>query len=409
VLVLNLKSKVIQLKKEKGFTLLNVIIIILVTAVVSAVTTGVIVTNNYKSDNGVSYSELLADDNLKEFLNVYSSIATNYYEDVDKKAMMDSAISSMLNYLGDNYTTYLNTNQSSNLSEKLDGSYKGIGVTITDRKIVSVTKNSPAESAGLQVGDEFVSINGTDVSNSTSEQIASLIKDQNLDKVTIVVNRNGEQKTFEIPITSLYVPAVTSKMIDNSNIGYIYISVFSDTITDQVKDAMDDLKSQGMEKLIIDVRDDSGGYLAGAEGIASLFLEKGKIIYSLENKVGASVFKDKTDDKETMPIVILINKSSASASEILAAALIDSYGAKTVGETSYGKGKVQQTVTLSDGSMAKYTSARWLRPNGECIDGEGITPDYIVALEETKDENGNVTNVVDTQLNKAIEVLNGTN
>ena len=396
------------MKKEKGFTLLNVIIIILVTAVVSAVTTGVIVTNNYKSDNGVSYSELLADDNLKEFLNVYSSIATNYYEDVDKKAMMDSAISSMLNYLGDNYTTYLNTNQSSNLSEKLDGSYKGIGVTITDRKIVSVTKNSPAESAGLQVGDEFVSINGTDVSNSTSEQIASLIKDQNLDKVTIVVNRNGEQKTFEIPITSLYVPAVTSKMIDNSNIGYIYISVFSDTITDQVKDAMDDLKSQGMEKLIIDVRDDSGGYLAGAEGIASLFLEKGKIIYSLENKVGASVFKDKTDDKETMPIVILINKSSASASEILATALIDSYGAKTVGETSYGKGKVQQTVTLSDGSMAKYTSARWLRPNGECIDGEGITPDYIVALEETKDENGNVTNVVDTQLNKAIEVLNGT-
>lgn len=395
------------MKKDKGFNLISVILIVLISSVVSAITTGVIVTNNYKSSNGISYNDVLNDDNLKEFLNVYSSVGTNYYEDVDKKAMMDSAIAAMLNYLGDDYTTYLNTNQSTNLSEKLEGNYTGIGVTISDHKIVAVTKNSPAEKAGLQVDDIFVSINGTDVTNSTTDEIASLIKNQNIDKVTIVVKRGEENKTFDLETANLYVPAITYKMVDNTKIGYIYISIFSNTVTDQVKDALDDLKNQGMEKLIIDVRDDSGGYLSSAEGIASLFLQKGKIIYSLESKSGNSVYKDTSDDSTDYPIVVLINNSSASASEILTAALVDSYGAKTVGVTSYGKGKVQQTVTLSDGSMAKYTSARWLRPNGECIDGEGITPDYVVTLEEQKDANGNVTSVIDNQLSKAIEIING--
>jgi carboxyl-terminal processing protease len=412
---LNLKKKETKNEDKKskkenkpGFSLLNIIVIVIISSVVSAVTTGVIVTNNYKSKSGFSYNDLLHDENLTEFLNVYSSILSDYYEKIDTKQMLDNAISAMLNYLGDSYTTYLNTDQSKSLAEKLEGSYKGIGVTISDRTIKEVTKNSPAEKAGLQVNDEFISINGADVTSKSSSDIASMIKNNDkVDKVTIVVKRGTEQKTFTIETSSLYVPAITYHMVDGTKIGYIYISIFSNTLTEQVQSALNDLQSQGMEKLIIDVRDDTGGYLSSAEKVASIFMNKDATIYSLENKGGTTIYKDKTEDHTNYPIVILINNQTASASEILTAALIDSYGAKTVGVTSYGKGKVQQTMTLTDGSMAKYTSAKWLRPNGECIDGVGIKPDYQVEMDIKKDEQGNVLSVTDTQLAKAIEILNG--
>ena len=164
------------------------------------------------------------------------------------------------------------------------------------------------------------------------------------------------------------------------------------------------MENQGMQKLIIDLRNNGGGYLESAEETANLFLENGKLIYSLENKDAKADHYDKTDANKTYSIAILLNGTSASASEILAAALKDSYeyGVYFVGTTSYGKGLVQQTYDLSDGSMAKYTSARWLRPNGQCINGIGLTPDYYVQYEGLYDESGNK---IDEQLQKAIEVL----
>ena len=185
------------------------------------------------------------------------------------------------------------------------------------------------------------------------------------------------------------------------------METFSNTLATQVEKALNDLESNGMTSLIIDLRENTGGYLTAATDVASIFLEKGKRIYGLEYQNEVTNYNDETREHKEYNIVVLINENTASASEILASALKESYGATIVGETSFGKGKVQQTMQLDDGSMVKYTSAYWLTPNGTCIDGVGISPDYYVTNEQTTDENGNITGITDLQLNKAVEILSG--
>ena len=398
------------MKSNKGFNLLSVIIIICITSIVSGITTGIIVTNSYKSSTGLSYNDLLNDEQLNEFLEVYSSVVNNYYEEVDTTEMLDTALDAMLNYLGDNYTTYLTSDQSADLEEKLAGTYQGIGISFSmsgetgEPTIISVTKNSPAEKSGLLAGDILVSIDGTSLADKNSEEIKNMIRNSNKSAITLVISRNGTEMTFNVNIESVEDVNVNYTLIENTNVGYLQIDSFTKTISNQVNNALTYLENQGMQKLIIDLRYNGGGYLESAEETANIFLEKGKLIYSLENKDAKANYYDETDAHKTYPIAILLNDQSASASEILAAALKDSYeyGAYFVGTTSYGKGLVQQTYDLSDGSMAKYTSARWLRPNGQCINGIGLVPDYPVQKEDLYDEAGNP---IDNQLQKAVEVL----
>lgn len=388
------------MKNSKGFNLISVIIIICITSVVSAVTAGIIVTNNYN----LSYSDLSNDKELTDFIKAYSNIVNNYYEDVDKEKMLDSALNAMLNYLGDNYTTYLTDEQRKALEESLQGTYQGIGVEINkDRVITKVTKNGPAEAAGLQAGDKFMSIDGTKLNDTDGNAVGLLIRGTDKKAVDIVVDRNGEELTFNVKIGTIEEPAIVYGMQEN-NIGYIQISKFSRPLTSQMENALKELEANGMEKLIIDLRNNTGGYLDSAETTASLFLKKGKLIYSLEDKNSKEDYYDQTETSRDYPIVILINNNSASSAEILAAALKDSYGAVLVGQTSYGKGKVQQTYDMKDGSMAKFTSARWLRPTGDCIDKKGIKPDFEVAQTTQTDENGEEI-IIDTQLVKALEVI----
>ena len=304
---------------------------------------------------------------------------------------------------GEDYTTYLDQNATSELEERLAGSYQGIGIAIKDRVIDSITSGTPAAESGLQVGDIITGVNGIDVTTKTNEEISDLIKETK-NSVDITVLRGEETLTFNVGIATIPISAVNYEMLEN-NIGYLQMEIFSATLEEQVANALSDLESQGMQKLIIDLRNNTGGYLESAEKTASLFLEKGKLIYSLESKDTTAEYYDQTDDQIDYPIVILINGQSASAAEILAAALKDSYGAIFVGEKSYGKGKVQQTYNLSDGSMAKYTSARWLRPNGSCIDGVGLIPDYVANMTYTYDETGVINGTIDSQLSKAIEVI----
>lgn len=388
------------MKNSKGFNLISVIIIICITSVVSAVTAGIIVTNNYN----LSYSDLSNDKELTDFIKAYSNIVNNYYEDVDKEKMLDSALNAMLNYLGDNYTTYLTDEQRKALEESLQGTYQGIGVEINkDRVITKVTKNGPAEAAGLQAGDKFMSIDGTKLNDTDGNAVGLLIRGTDKKAVDIVVDRNGEELTFNVKIGTIEEPAIVYGMQEN-NIGYIQISKFSRPLTSQMETALKELEANGMEKLIIDLRNNTGGYLDSAETTASLFLKKGKLIYSLEDKNSKEDYYDQTETSRDYPIVVLINNNSASSAEILAAALKDSYGAVLVGQTSYGKGKVQQTYDMKDGSMAKFTSARWLRPTGDCIDKKGIKPDFEVAQTTQTNENGEEI-IIDTQLVKALEVI----
>lgn len=388
------------MKKGKGFNLMSVVIIICITSLISAITAGIIVTNNYD----LSYKGLSTDKNLNEFLKAYSNIVNNYYEDIDKEKMLDAAMDAMLNYLGDNYTTYLTKEQRKELEERLAGEYEGLGIKISGREIVEITENSPASEAGLMVGDLFVSVEGTDVTNATSSIISTLIRDDSKKEVNIVIDRNGKQMPFKITKSLIPTSSISYELKEN-NIGYLKIDIFSRPLTSEIENALVDMESKGMQKLIIDVRDNTGGYLDSAETTASLFLEKGKLIYSLQDKNGKEDYKDTTETKRDYPIVVLTNHNSASSSEILAAALKDSYNAILVGETSYGKGKVQQTYDIENGGVAKYTSAKWLRPNGSCIDGVGLKPDYEVNIIYDYNENGEIVGYTDTQLNKAIEVI----
>jgi len=398
-----------RLKKGNGFSLISTIIIIIVTAIVSGITTGVIVYNGYRQSTGLSYNELTSDSKLQEFLEVYSSILEDYYEDIDKEAMLDEAIAAMMNYLGDSYTTYLTKEETKALAEKLAGEYKGIGISIQENVIIDVTKDSPAMKAGLSVNDKIIKINDEDVSSYTSSKIASMIKNSEKDSIKITVLRNEEEISMNVDISTLYIPAISSEIIEENNkkIGYIYIGTFSNTLSKQIEQQMLEFKNEGITGLILDVRDNSGGYLTAASDVASIFLEKGKTIYSLQTKEEVETILDETSSSYDYPMMVLTNKNSASASEILAASLRDSYGATLLGETSYGKGKVQQTKSLKDGSMVKYTSAKWLTPNGICIDEVGLEPSIKVDNEYIyQDESQElIIDIIDKQLPEAIRLM----
>ena len=390
------------MKKQKGFSLVATIIIIVVTAITTSVSVVIILYNGYKNKLGVTYDTLTKDKALREFLEVYDSLSNEYYKDIDKSKMIHKAIEAMTDYLDDQYTTYMSEQQKSLLEQQLNGEYKGIGVVIKGNVIDRVFKDSPAAKKGVQVGDKIVKVNGESVSDDAST-IANLIK-KNKDAATIVFERGEKQIELTIELSKLDVPVISYKVIDD-NIGYIYMGSFSSTLAKQTKEALEELEKKNIKSLIVDVRDNVGGYLASANDVASLFLEKGQTIYSLSQNDEKVAYKDKTDEKTTYPMVVLINENTASSAEILAAALKESYGATLVGVKSFGKGKVQQTKTLTDGSMVKYTSALWYTPNGTCVDKKGIKPDYKVELDIEYNDNDEIVKVNDTQLEKAKQLL----
>lgn len=389
-------------ESTKGFNLKEVILIIVATALVTSLTTGLIIYNQNKITKNITYQDLNEDKALKEFLGVYASLIDEYYEDVDKTAMLESAINAMFNYLGEDYSTYMNKEETDALAQRLVGEYKGIGITINrENTIVELFENGPAKEAGLLEGDEIVAVNGNTVTKSSDStgqnQITSTISKANIgDKVNITVNRNNEKLAFDVVVKKLLVPVISYNKIEEG-MGYLKITTFSNTLKQQVKSALEELEQNEMRSLIIDLRNNTGGYLSAAKDVASMFLEKGKTIYSLEEKEGTSTYKDETEEKRNYKIIVLINEGTASASEVLASALKESYGATIVGVKSYGKGKVQQTYSLEDGSMAKYTSAKWLTPNGTCIDQVGINPDVTIEMDKENDS-------IDNQLEKAIEL-----
>ena len=394
-------------KNYRGFSLAWVIGIVVVTSIISALTAGVIVYNNNKLSYDRTYGDLSNDEDLNEFLSVYANILSSYYEDVDKGALLDKAIAGMMDYLGDDYTTYLDDESTEELFDSLSGKYTGIGVSINnnDKSIVKVYDNTPAKKAGILVGDIIIGLNNTDVTNMSATEVVNLIKN-NKDTFTLKLQRGSEVVTVSLKNETLIAPNTEYYMIEGTTTGYLYMQTFTNTLAEQVENALKDLEDQGMTSLIIDLRNNTGGYLTAATDVANIFLEKGKRIYSLDYQNEVTNFNDDTKEHKEYKIVVLVNENTASASEILAAALKESYGATIVGETSFGKGKVQQTMKLDDGSMVKYTSAYWLTPSGTCIDGIGISPDYYVVNEEITDESGNIT-IPDAQLNKAIEVLGG--
>lgn len=404
------KGKKKYKKKKKNTRYVNgrfsldiweILIIVVATALVSCVFTGLILNHQFRKNINYIDTELIADDNVQEFLEIYSEIVNNFYEEVDEDAMIGAALDGMLKFLEDNYSIFLNKNDSDSLSESLDGAYEGIGIVAIGNVVYQVYENSPAEKAGLLANDEIIKINGTEINLENHELITELLDKDG--ENTIVVKRDKETLTFKVEVAKVNIPSVSSTVIKNeeknTKIGYLQLASFSAHSYEEVVEALEELEEdEDITSLIIDLRDNTGGYLTVATDISSLFLEKGSVIYSLENKDEKNEYKDETKEKREYKIVVLVNSNTASAAEILAAALHDSYGATIVGKTTFGKGKVQ-TMTHYEDTIVKYTSAKWIRPNGECVDEVGIVPDYDVNLEYGE----NV--IYDRQLDKAIELL----
>ncbi len=400
-----IKKKTKSIEPEKrtlNFSLVEMVVIIIIVSLIVSVFSGFLVFKNYNYFSNITSQTSINtnDKKVNEFIELYEELKDKYVEDVNGEELIDAATKGMFDYL-DIYTNYLDIDTTSDLQDRLNGEYKGIGVEITNNKesfveIVTVFPNTPAEEAGLKTGDYIISINGESMVGKTSADVANTIKgNPNVKFITLVYRRNNKDETVKIDISKVIIPSVESKVLDG-NIGYLKLTTFSNTTYDQVEKKLVDLEKKNIKSLIIDLRDNTGGYLIAARDISELFVEKGKVIYQLKYRDGRiEKVESISSNKRNYKVVVLINEGSASASEILALALKENYDATLVGKRSFGKGTVQDTSILANGSMIKYTSAYWLSPSGKSINGVGIEPDVIV--DQSKEG--------DTQLDKAIETL----
>lgn len=349
-------------------------------------------------------------DDLDKIADTYYAIVDNYYGDLDKDKLIDSAINGMVSSVGDAYTSYSDSNNTTEFLETVDGTYEGIGCTVgmnTDDQIivVEIFQDGPADKAGLKVDDIITKVNGKDYTDKTSTDVSQYVKNSKNNKIKLTIQRDGKEKEITITRSKVEVPSVFSKTFEHNNkkVGYLQISIFSSITANQFQDKLKALEKEKIDGLIIDVRNNGGGYLSTVTDIANMLLKKGDIIYQLENENGTTKKKSTNKKEKDYPIAILTNSASASASEILASAIKESYGGYVVGTNTYGKGTVQQTMDLGDGTMIKYTVQKWLTPDGNWINEKGVEPTNYVELNESYYDNPTDEN--DNQLQTAIDLV----
>lgn len=342
------------------------------------------------------------------FWEAWNIVHENYVDrPLDDVALMRGAIRGMMDAIGDKQTYYMDPVVYESATSTLSGEYEGIGAYVdTDGEyltIVSPIEGSPAEAAGLKPGDQIIAIDGVDMTGTSPEEARQKVLGPAGTTVTLTIKREGEEEPRDFSITraKITIPSVTGKMLDN-NIAYVDINQFGDNTTSELNAVLDELLAQNPSGVIIDLRNDPGGYLHTSVEVASEFIDEGVILYEQYGDGTRDEYKALGNGRATdLPIVVLVNEGSASASEILAGALQDYGRATLVGVQSYGKGSVQRWIPLSgENGAARVTIAKWLTPKERAIDGVGLTPDVIVEL--TEDD---LANNRDPQLDKAVEVL----
>lgn len=353
-------------------------------------------------------------EDTSELTRVYNLIINKYYGEVDKKELTSAAIKGMMNYLSDDYSMYFTEDEKNDFNERLNGVYTGLGVEITNdasnnAMIVTVFDNSSAKEANLKPGDIIAKINGEDVLGLGKEEVVKKIKGKNNYSFNMSVLRDNNLIDVKVVTKSITLSSVTSSVIekDNEKIGYIYISIFALNTYDQFKEQLEELEKMKITSLIIDVRSNTGGHLTSVTSILDLFLNKTDVMYQIKSKDKIKKVYGTETSTRKYPIVVLTNELSASASEILASALKEAYGAKTVGIKTFGKGTMQNMLDLENGGMIKVTTEEWLTSKGNKINKEGVPVDYEVKLDEKYASNP--SKETDNQLQKAIEVLTKAN
>lgn len=331
-----------------------------------------------------------------------------YIFDVDREKLADGLLAGYVSGLEDPYSVYYTPEKYTDILESANGEYYGIGVLVTEDKdgtiqIVNVFSNSPAKEAGILKGDIIAGVDNLDITGMDLNQVVGYIKGKEGTSVELQIQRDGEADLLNITVErrQVSVDTVEYRMLEDG-IGYLQLVQFDDVSLDQMTAAIEDLKSQGMEKLILDLRDNPGGLLTSVVDIADLFLPEANIFY-MEDKSGSRTDYNATDDQLfDGELVVLVNENSASASEVLAGTLKDNGRAQLVGVTTFGKGIVQTFYSLSDGSGVKLTTAHYFTPNGTDIHGVGVTPN--VEAEQPDDEKTGESEI-DMQLNKALEII----
>ncbi|MEH7251716.1 S41 family peptidase [Neobacillus niacini] len=325
----------------------------------------------------------------KEFDKLYTAYDTlknEYFEELDQKKLINGAIDGMVKALDDPYTDYMSLEEAAQFHSSIDSSFQGIGAEIQEKDghimIVSPIKGSPAEKAGLKPNDIIAMVDGKSLQGMTSTEAVAIIRGKKGTKVELTIHRSGTDAPVVVPIIRDDIPIETVYgEMAGEGIAKVQITSFSKNTPKELTEKLNELQKQGMKGLVLDLRHNPGGLLDEAISISSLFVPKGKLILKVEDRNGKTKeYPSLNDGNPDFPLVVLIDKGSASASEILAGAVSESAGVKLVGETSFGKGTVQTAKDFPDKSNIKFTTAKWLTPNGNWIHKKGIKPDFEVPL-----------------------------
>ena len=365
--------------------------------------------NNRKVENG---NIKIKDRYLNEFIKNYDYILNNYYEEIDRESLVNSAIAGMMESLDDPYSVYIDEEESNNFSITLNGSYQGIGVEIAKEEtngymlITAIFKDSPANEAGLLPGDMIISVNDKLAKEMTASEFSSSIKNGDTDTYKLKVLRGTEEfETILVRKTVTLASVVSEKYeIDNKKVGYIYIGIFANNTFGQFKKELEKLELENIDYLIIDVRGNTGGHLTAVDGILDLFLNKNQIMYQFKQGEKVTPIYGLDNESKKYKIILLGDESSASASEVLISGLKENLDCIFIGKKTYGKGTVQELVTLSDGTQYKITVKKWLTPKGNWInDTAGINPDIDVDMDKKYYETFDTQD--DSQLQSAFEYI----
>ena len=400
----NKPVEVIRSKRTTYFSTLEVILIMILSILFGSVIGVIFSLTKY------NYLDS-SDKNLQEFISTYNSIVNNYYNKVNKDELIDSAINGMVNSLDDPYSTYMNENETDDFNDSISGYYDGVGITITvdgdNIKIVDIIHDSPADKAGMKKGDIIVKVNDINITKDNFNIMRDTISNADNKKIKFLVNRDGNEMTFNIKKDRIVIDSVFSDIKDN-NIGYLEITSFYANTGDQFEKKLNELEKENISSLIIDLRDNPGGHLNQVNRVVEPFFKKGVVIYQVESNNKKTKNKTTKKDSRKYPVVILINENTASAAEIVAACFDDNYSDITlVGKKTYGKGTIQKEVNLTSGSSYKYTTDRWLTSKGKWLNRGttgGLDPDIELERYDLNDLNN-----TDLQLQKAISILNEKN
>lgn len=386
------------------FNSIEVVIIMVVTSLISLLLGGFVA---YARIDGREVNCSVIRRDVSEFSGVYDALINELYTEtkLDKEKLLESAIKGMISSVNDPYAAYIDKDAALTLDEELKGSFIGIGAMVksdgTLPVIESVYENGPCEKAGLIAGDIISKVEDTSLEGLTANEVSSLIKTRDKGaKIKLTIIRNDETKEYEITRETVELKSVNVTYADSKDgkIGVIAITNFAENTYDQFRKAYNEAKDNDVVGLIIDVRNNVGGYLSSAYNIASMFLDKDTVVYKKDTKGKIEEFKTDTRKIINLKTVVLTNYGTASAAEVLTSALKENLNIDVVGTKTYGKGTIQKLHQLNNGGYVRYTSQYWLNPKGVNLNGVGIEPTVLV--EESNDT------TKDVQLEAAIELFN---